>query len=115
MWIASKLGFFSIVQKADGFHVRARIRPDLERLLAVGSLTVPIQEWPAADYRWRAIVTPGELHALFAALEGSVDYPDFKSEVARHADQREKLTAYHELWAGLYSLQHRPPSAPRGS
>ena len=105
MWIASKLGFYSIVQKDDGFHVRARNRPDLERLLTAAAVTAPIQEWPAADYRWRVILEPTQLAGVFRALEASVDYPNFKSEVARHADQTEKLPAYHALWGGLHQLQ----------
>lgn len=105
MWMASKLGFFSIVRKPDGFHVRARLRQDLEQLLATGAPGASIQEWPAADYRWRAIVSPAELHGLFGALEASVDYPNFKAEVARRPDQRPKLPAYHALWSDLHALQ----------
>ena len=38
MWIASKFGWFSIVKKTDGWHVRARVRQDLETLIRVGDL-----------------------------------------------------------------------------
>lgn len=41
------------------------------------------------------------------ALECSVDYPNFKSRIARLPAQRQKLDAYHDLWHALYRLQDR--------
>jgi hypothetical protein len=112
MWIASKLGFFSIVQKQPGeWHVRARVRGDLENLVNETwqrplIILGEIQEWPAADYRWRLILRrEGDMQRLFATLLTSVDYPNFKSEVGARPDQREKLPAYHDLWHGLMELQ----------
>lgn len=114
MWIASKLGFYSIVQKTAGeWHVRARLRADLVNLVAVvytdpATVDASIEEWPDADYRWRLIVRDGaEMAAIFGALLNSVDYPNFKAEVARQPDQAAKLPAYHALWAGLHTLQHQ--------
>ena len=119
MWIASKWGFYSIVRKPDGIHVRARIREDLERLLAASGRGVSIQEWPVADYRWRVVVSPAELAVLMQTLADGVDYPNFKAVVAGRPDQRAKLGAYHELWTELYLLQAdatgpRRPAAPSG-
>ncbi len=108
MWIASKLGFYSIVQKTPGeWHVRARTRDDLVRLAAaVYTAGVEIEEWPAADYRWRLIVhDPAELGAIFQALAETIDYSNFKSEVGTRPDQRPKLGAYHTLWSNLYAIQ----------
>lgn len=108
MWIATKLGFYSIVQKAPGeWHVRARIRDDLSRLvLAVEGSLGDIQEWPGADYRWRFIVRdPSILASIFQGLAETIDYSNFKSEVGSRPDQRPKLPAYHTLWDNLYELQ----------
>jgi len=72
MWIASKLGFYSIVQKTPGeWHIRA----DLMRLASVvATSAVEIEEWPAADYRWRFIVRDAsELVTIFEALAETVD------------------------------------------
>ena len=33
MWLMTRHGFYSIVQKDDGIHIRARERADLERML----------------------------------------------------------------------------------
>lgn len=115
MWIASKLGFYSIVQKTPGeWHVRARIRADLVRLsFAVAPSAVEIEEWPAADYRWRFIVRDAsELVTIFEALAETVDYSNFKSEVGTRPDQRPKLAAYHTLWANLYAIQQAQGDKP---
>ncbi|RME90992.1 MAG: hypothetical protein D6766_12490 [Verrucomicrobia bacterium] len=105
MWICSKLGFFSVVRKTDGWHVRARVREDLAALAGAAGVEARIQRWPLADYRWRLILGPEDLHRIFAALEASVDYPNFKEAIGRDPGQREKLGAYHELWTALARLQ----------
>jgi hypothetical protein len=51
MWVFSQNGFFSIVRKPDGFHVRARQKEDLVRV----GLT-PIKSFAGSDYPWRAIL-----------------------------------------------------------
>jgi hypothetical protein len=111
MWIASQLGFFSIVQKEGFFHVRARLRSDLEALRATARVRVRIEEWPAADYRYRLRVNAAALARIFRALEKSVDYPNFKSRIAQLPAQQEKLAAYGRLWSALYQLQQdaNPP------
>ncbi len=106
MWIASKLGWFSIVEKEKGqFHVRARVRKDLENLIKASRIVSMIQEWPGADYRYRVIVNRKHLHQIYGALESSVDYRNFKSEIAVTPDQCDKLGAYHTIWAQMAALQ----------
>ena len=87
------------------FHVRARIRQDLENLLKETGLPSDIQEWPGADYRYRIIVTQPEIDAILSALAGSLDYANFKSKIAATPNQREKLHAYHEVWHTMAHLQ----------
>lgn len=114
MWIASKLGFFSVVQKAAGeWHIRARTRQDLVNLIRAAYLnqaevTDQIEEWPEADYRWRIIVRDAdEFAGLFTSLADTVTYANFKAEVGRTPDQEDKLPAYHQLWHALHELQER--------
>lgn len=115
MWIASSVGFFSIVRKDGNLHVRARVRMDLENLLALpGMPQPPIESWPEADYRWRVRLSPWAAGQVLGALAGTVDYPNFKNEVARRADQRAKLPAYHRLWDGLFAIQEEAGSAAAG-
>ena len=105
MWIASQLGFYSIVQKDGFFHVRGRLRGDLENLRLAAGLKMEIERWPAADYRWRMRVYSKDLGKVFRALERSVDYPNFKSRIHELPDQASKARHYTSLWAGLYQLQ----------
>jgi hypothetical protein len=108
MWIASKLGYFSIVQKPPGkWHVRARLKRDLDTLVAAALPDgFPIHRWDDADYRWRIIIeNPHHLVDVYMALMASVTYPDFKAEIGKHIDQRDKLPAYHQFWADLVKLQ----------
>lgn len=112
MWIASKLGFYSIVQKDGHFHIRARKRSDLEALLAdtpkIGKYE--IESWPAADYRYRVRIPADEKHfkdfaQIFATFVESIDYGNFKNEIAATPAQRDKLHAYHEIWGIMAGLQ----------
>ena len=106
MWIASKLGFYSIVQKDGHFHIRARKRPDLRNLLGETPTLrkkYPIESWPAADYRYRIRIPADQEHfkdfaQIFATFVGSIDYGNFKNEIAATPTQRDKLHAYHEIW-----------------
>ena len=52
-------------------------------------------------------MTGAQKDALLAALGSEIDYPNFKNEVARRPDQREKLGAYHEIWSVLRRTQRR--------
>jgi hypothetical protein len=106
MWLATKHGFYSIVQKApDEFHVRGRIRKDLENLLHLVERDLEILEWPLADYRYRIIVQQSDLAQLMGKLAISLDYPNFKNRIAEEPDQRVKLHAFHEVWSIMAGLQ----------
>jgi hypothetical protein len=105
MWIATKHGFYSIVQKSGGlFHVRGRVRTDLENLLRLVGVQAEIHEWPNADYRYRIIVGKCELSTIMAALALDLDYPNFKSRIACTPDQHHKLDAFHRIWGILAEL-----------
>ena len=59
MWIASKNGFFSIVQNRDnkdGVLVRSRVKKDLEEIFP----TERILHTPGGDYHWRVYATKKE-------------------------------------------------------
>jgi len=106
MWIASAFGFFSIVQKEGCWHVRARMKEDLEELARAAKLVSPIEEWPEADYRWRVrLKDEADLSRVFQALQASLTYKNFKSHIATLPRQRAKLPAYHELWSALFAIQ----------
>jgi hypothetical protein len=109
MWLATKHGFYSIVEKAPtNFHIRARVRQDLENLRNLIGGDWEILEWPLADYRYRVIVDRKGFVEVMGALALSLDYPNFKSEIAATPDQRAKLHAFHQVWALLSDLQPNP-------
>jgi hypothetical protein len=106
MWLATKHGFYSIIQKEQGvYYVRARVRKDLENLLQVSGVEHEVHSWPTADYRYRIIIGPEDLLKVVVALTATLDYPNFKSSVAQQVDQRDKLSAYHEIWATMSDFQ----------
>jgi len=110
MWLATKHGFYSIVQKrADEFHVRGRVRRDLENLLELTRLDLAIHEWPGADYRYRIIVGRNAFSGIMAALALDLDYPNFKAEIAASPDQHDKIEAFHQVWRILAHLQPTKP------
>jgi len=114
MWLCTRLGFFSIVQKPRGtWQVRARARADLDRLCR-------LMRWPPrrlletpGDYRWRLLLRAEEWPELMLALARTVDYPNFKAAIGALPDQAPKLPAYHDFWAALVHLQ-QDSSRPAG-
>lgn len=105
MWIASTLGFFSIVFKQDAYHVRARSRHDLEALQSAAGLIAQIITSPDADYRYRILVGPESIPNILRALGDSVSYPNFKIAIAHSLTQCPKLRAYESLWWEMKLLQ----------
>jgi hypothetical protein len=39
------------------------------------------------------------LRAIFLRLADSIDYPNFKDRISETPDQRDRLGAYHHIWA----------------
>ncbi|MBI5817452.1 MAG: hypothetical protein HZA88_00530 [Verrucomicrobia bacterium] len=105
MWICSTIGFFSIVKKTGGFHVRARRRFDLETLLKESAVKAEIIETPVNDYRYRIIVPEKTLKQLWDILGKTITYDNFKSKIASIPTQRPKLFAYHEIWRAMRDIQ----------
>lgn len=113
MWIMTKLGFFSIVEKPEdrksgNLTVRARVRADLENLHkqflpGLGA----IQEDAGTDYRYRAKAKKADVAAALAGLTDSVDYANFKNEVAKKQGKA-RAGVYGKVWSALYPLQDDP-------
>lgn len=110
MWIASTIGFFSVVEKPwdreqGTLTVRARVRSDLE---ALRELYLPllggIVEDGAADYRFRAQAPREAVAVAMAALVRGIDYDNFKAAVGRRQGAA-RAAAYHEAWRAFSRLQ----------
>ena len=106
MWLMTQHGFFSIVRNdADRYYVRARVKADLENLNRLMGWDGEVLEWPSADYRYRLVVSRPDMLALLAAIGEAVDYGNFKGRIGELPGQREKLAAYHEVWALMNRFQ----------
>ena len=101
MWLMTKYGFYSIVQKQSGvFHIRSRERKDIENL--VENVPLPeaeIMESDRTDYAVRVIVGKEDVQTVLKFLGESLDYDNFKAKIDRTSDQRHK--PYHEVWQVL--------------
>jgi len=110
MWLITPIGFFSIVQKPDDraedtLTIRARVADDLVALResylpALG----PVQTGGGTDYRYRAIAPRHAVAEAMSQLAMSLDYSNFKNEVARQQGYP-RAQLYGRVWDTLYSLQ----------
>ena len=106
MWLCTKYGFYSIVQKKPGeYHIRARVKQDLENLKAGTEIKRRIIVTKDADYHYRMVVNEIEVIVAMTFIAHTLNYSKFKSEIAKSEDQRDKLTAYHEIWALMAGFQ----------
>jgi len=107
MWLFTTAGFYSVVrhrERADTFLVRGRKYGDLHNLFRF----IPqrqILELEYADYRYRILVSREEWRYLIAHLAEEIDYPDFKSKIARTAGQAEKAKPYAAVWKIMADMQ----------
>lgn len=108
MWVFTPFGFFSVVrhrQRPDNVLVRARVRADL---VALGKRLLgrvpPIRRTPNADYPYRLEVSKARLGEFMRSTVLDLDYPNFKSEVARRQGLA-RAHAYHEVWSSLMSIE----------
>jgi hypothetical protein len=104
MWIASKNGFFSIVQHRDDAKcliVRSRAYADLADVFDESR----IRFTPEADYHYRVYAHREELVSLMTQWMRGVDYPNFKSAISKIPHQMDKLESYHKVWSVMHTYQ----------
>lgn len=109
MWICSTLGYFSIVQSdrdPDAFLVRARTAKDLDLLKSAVGLEEEIIVIPNTDYAARLIVSGDKLGKIFAVLQSSIDYSNFKNKIYATPSQKDKYESYGEIWRVMYQYQN---------
>jgi hypothetical protein len=118
MWIATPIGFFSVVKNAlvkGEVLIRARCKADIWNLYrnystaykAKGKryqMTRPKSD-ATRDYMWRISMKQRAWAAISYKLSMAIDYTNFKSEVHRHPDQDNKSSAYMTVWSALHKVQ----------
>lgn len=107
MWIASNLGYFSIVKKEGQFYVRARSVQDLKDLKAATGLRNKIKQWKGTDYIARIILDESELNKVRDALFAGITYDNFKDSIKDNPRQREKTGFYGKVWNIMFDYQWR--------
>jgi hypothetical protein len=80
MWVFTTSGFVSAVYKDGALQVRARDRKSLEALSK--ETAAAIIATPLADYPYRIAITNEQFSKWLSRQVMSVDYKNFKSEVA---------------------------------
>ena len=80
MWVFTTTGFVSAVYKDGALQVRARDRKSLQPLVKAPGATVVAT--PLADYPYRISITNEQFAGWVNQQALSIDYKNFKSEVA---------------------------------
>ena len=117
MWLFTRLGFFSIVEKPedrgeDRLTVRARVRADLAALRGRYLPELGPVSDRGGDYRYHAKAPRRAVARALAAAAADIDYANFKNEVAR-AQGPVRHDLYARVWDVMYELQQPTHPAAR--
>lgn len=117
MWLATKFGFYSIVQtknREDLFMVRARAEKDLlnlkEKILFLHNRKIKRTE--DSDYMFRMFLDKPEVDILMIFMSNNIDYSNFKDEVHNIKNQRDKVPFYMRIWSVMMDYQTEKHGAP---
>jgi len=106
MWLFTKFGFFSVVNKGDNdeLTVRSRTKSDLDRLRNhyLPSLSPPSAH-EGTDYPWRATTSSTALGEAMRVIAQDIDYANFKDEVALGLG-KDRAKRYGKIWSALYDM-----------
>ena len=101
MWLCSKEGFFSVVQKefSDHLDIRARVRADLIALSTqyLNNPNPTIYEFIEADYPYRIFLTHEEWANVIMQMAKNIDYPNFKRKV-KQIQGHKRASFYGNVW-----------------
>lgn len=112
MWLQTRVGFFSIVEKpgdraSNRLTIRARVAADLHALRdrylpALGE----VQEGNHNDYRFRATAPREAVAESIGKAIMDIDYQNFKNVVAQEQGLA-RAHVYGDVWSVLYRLQEQ--------
>jgi hypothetical protein len=102
MWVFTSSGFVSAVYKDGALQVRARDRKSLAGLAK--ETGTEIIATPLADYPYRIAITTEQFAQWAERQAKSVDYKNFKSEVA---DTRGYgfAKALNQVWSAMHDVE----------
>ena len=108
MWLFTKFGFYSVVQKPgeDCLTVRARVREDLDRLRANGLLALDeTLDHVGTDYPFRARVSREAFGEALKDISLNLNYSNFKNAVNRELGMS-RANVCHNVWVVLMELEN---------
>jgi hypothetical protein len=102
VWVFTAFGGYSIVRESgdgDKWKVRSRSRQDLERLISKANLTgQKVIQTFGSDYRYRLIINADELSQIFACLEKSITYSNYKGVLGATKGMEKLCDVAHGIW-----------------
>ena len=110
MWLMTKAGFFSVVQKptdraGDTLTIRGRVKQDLETIrreyLPSAS---PVREHSGTDYPFRIVAARVDFAAALTRIALDIDYSNFKNEI-EESQGSVRAYIYGEIWSCLTRLE----------
>ena len=109
MWMATKIGFYSIVEtKNNHIQIRARCKQDLENLQNAWDVDTRLEMWKIiktvrADYRYRIVIPRRIFEEHWGRFVDMITYGNFKDAVGKTNKRREQL--YHQVWWLLRQIE----------
>jgi len=111
MWIFTKDGFFSVVQKPhqrknNMVTVRGRDKKDLQRFIkAAGLQPSTLIDNEGTDYEFRVEVDKDTWKIYLDGLVDGINYDNFKHEV--QLNNAERARVYMDVWSALLKIADR--------
>lgn len=104
MWLFTKDGFFSVVQKPNQkgtkwLTVRSRNKKDLANLLHSIHVDAKIDYFVGTDYQVRTVISKSKLKRYLAKTIEHINYDNFKHEVQIKDPKR--ASVYLEVWDAM--------------
>ena len=104
MWIFTKDGFFSVVQKPEQkgtkwVTVRSRNKKDLVALLHSIHVDAKIDHFAGTDYQVRMVISKSKLKKYLSKTVEYINYDNFKHEVQMKDPKR--ASVYSDVWWAL--------------
>ena len=117
MWLMTRFGFFSVVQKNDDSHltIRARVKSDLDRLRRhyLPQLSETVGHG-GTDYPWRAAAAKKDFAEAMKRIAEDIEYPNFKNEVSLSLAGSGRAHRYAKVWTALADMPEDLPEETGG-
>lgn len=114
MWLFTRYGFFSVVQKddADTLTIRAQVKSDLDRLRRYALPTLsPATSQGGTNYPWRATAGKAEFGEAAKHMAEDIGYPSFTDEVALSLGHS-RAQGIGKVWTPLAGMPDDLPEEP---